>query len=154
MVYLHSNVLIYPIIYGDTIFQAAKARVILACVEKVFVDASTLTWDELVWVVRKTLGSKGAAGKGKMLLQFPKLKFIEVGESALLKAQRLLEKYDLKQRDAIYASVALSKNLTMISDDTDFDVVKELKRKSIRQLADKLLEKHKKQLQKFSHVII
>ncbi len=55
MAYLDSNVLIYPIIYGDTIFQAAKARVILACVEKGFVDAytSTLTWDELVWVVKK-----------------------------------------------------------------------------------------------------
>ncbi len=71
-----------------------------------------------------------------MLLQFPKLKFIEVDGSALLKAQRLLERYDLKQRDAINASAALSKNLTMISDDTDFDIVKELKRTNIRQLTN------------------
>lgn len=150
MSYLDSNVLIYPIIYGEAILQAAKARVILVCVEKGLVNAytSTLTWDELVWVVRKTLGSKDAVEKGKMLLQFPKLKFIDVDENTLLQAQKLVEKYELKPRDAIHASAALSKSLTIISDDTDFDIVKELKRTSINQLADKLLEKHDKELSK------
>jgi hypothetical protein len=140
MAYLDSNVFIYPVIYKETIPQAAKARVILAHVEKGLINAytSTLTWDEFVWVVMKTLGNKDAVEKGKMLLQFPKLKFLSVDENTILKAQKLVEKYELKPRDAIHATGALSKNLTIISDDPDFDTVKELKRTSISQLADKL----------------
>ncbi|MHA1261420.1 MAG: type II toxin-antitoxin system VapC family toxin [Candidatus Freyarchaeota archaeon] len=63
---------------------------------------------------------------------------ISVGESAILQAQKLVERYGLKPRDAIHAAAALDKNLTMVSDDTDFDVVKGLKRIGIKEFSTKL----------------
>ncbi|MEX2706861.1 MAG: type II toxin-antitoxin system VapC family toxin [Candidatus Freyrarchaeum guaymaensis] len=140
MAYFDSNVFIYAVIYSKAVPQATEARVILECTEKGLVKAytSTLTWDELVWVVRKTLGRRDAEDKGRMLLQFPNLKFINVGESTILQAQKLVERYGLKPRDAIHAAAALDKNLTMVSDDTDFDVVKGLKRISIKEFSTKL----------------
>lgn len=61
MPYLDSNVFIYPVIYQtESEPKAKKAKVILSSVESGKLDAytSTLTWDEVVWVVSKNYGQK------------------------------------------------------------------------------------------------
>jgi predicted nucleic acid-binding protein len=59
MPYIDSNVFIYPILYTVEVEpKVKKAKQILLGIEKGELSGctSTLTWDEVVWVVSKTLG--------------------------------------------------------------------------------------------------
>ncbi len=141
MVYLDSNVFIFPVIYEDKILVASKSKIILLAIENGKIDAATsiLTWDEVVWVVLRLLGRKDALMQGRKLLGFPKLKFIDADEAVILKAQSLMENYNLKPRDAIHAASAiLSGNKIIVSDDKDFDIIDEIERISITEFADKI----------------
>lgn len=136
-VYADANVFIFPVIYGDS-GNGAKASRILEKIEggRLSAHTSWLTWDEVVWVVRKTLGKADSIESGRKLMQFPNLKFIEVSESVIAKSQSLIEKYQLKPRDAIHCSSAISKGINLfVSDDPGFDTVKEIKRTSIEEFA-------------------
>lgn len=47
-------------------------------------------------------------------------------------AQLLMDRYPLKTRDSIHVALALNQNIqTVITDDDDFDVVKEIQRKPL-----------------------
>jgi hypothetical protein len=132
MVYVDSNVFIYPVIYDDRVMKKAKtAKAILLKIAKGEVEASTatVTWDELVWVVRKTLGAKVAAREGRKFLEFPNLNVLSVDEKTVAEAQRITEKYGLRPRDAIHIGCAVENKIgEILSDDPDFDVVKEVSR--------------------------
>ena len=132
MPYIDSNVFIYPAIYQTESQQKAKkAKEILLKIEKGEISAhtSTLTWDEVVWVVGKLLSRDDGINQGKKLLVFPNLEFINVDEGILTLAQNLLNKYKLSPRDSIHAASAVSRKIkAVISDDKDFDQVKEITR--------------------------
>jgi predicted nucleic acid-binding protein len=132
MPYLDSNIFIYPVIYQtDAQSKAKKAKEILLSVEKGQLSAytSTLTWDEVVWVVTKVMSRNDGIAQGRKLLGFPNLQFIDTDENVLVAAQRLIEKYKLNPRDSIHIASALDRRLKIvISDDEDFDLVKEIKR--------------------------
>lgn len=132
LAYVDSNIFIYPVLYSqETDLRVKKAAEILrdiACAE-LLAFTSTLTWDEVVWAVRKTLGKSESINEGQKLLSFTNLKFISVDETILSQAQMLMCNYNLKPRDSIHLASAIDKKLkTIISDDQDFDVVKEIKR--------------------------
>jgi len=132
MPYLDSNVFIYPVIYQAEVQpKAKKAKEILRNVEngKLPACTSTLTWDEVVWVVSKTMGRNEAVNQGQKLLGFPNLQFVAADENVLAHAQRLMDKYKISPRDSIHVASAIEKKTkSLISDDTDFDQVKEIKR--------------------------
>jgi predicted nucleic acid-binding protein len=132
MPYIDSSVFIYPAIYQTESQQKAKkAKEILLKIEKGEISAhtSTLTWDEVVWVVGKLLSRDDGINQGKKLLGFPNLEFINVDEGILTLAQNLLNKYKLSPRDSIHAASAVSRKIkAVISDDKDFDQVKEITR--------------------------
>jgi uncharacterized protein len=132
MPYLDSNVFIYPVLYpAEMQPKVKKAKEILASIENGNLPAytSTLTWDEVVWVVKKTMGREEAVNQGKKLLGFPNLEFIAVDNSVVSRAQKLMEKYKLNPRDSIHVASALEKKVKeIISEDTELDVVKEIKR--------------------------
>ena len=132
MPYLDSNVFIYPVIYDEEAEpKVRKAKEILLNVEngKLSAFTSTLTWDEVVWVVSKVMGRNDAVSQGKKLLGFPNLEFVVADENVLARAQKLVERYKLSPRDSIHVASALQKRTkTVISDDRDFDTVKEIKR--------------------------
>jgi len=132
MSYIDSNVFIYPAIYQtETQQKAKKAKEILRKIENGELTAytSTLTWDEVVWVVSKVLSRDDAIRQGKKLLGFPNLEFINVDEGILTQAQMLLDKYKLSPRDSIHVASALGRKInTVISDDKDFDQIKEITR--------------------------
>jgi predicted nucleic acid-binding protein len=135
MPYLDSNVFIYPVIYpAGTQPKAKKAKEILHDVEngKLTAYTSTLTWDEVVWVVNKVMGRSEGISQGRKLLGFPNLQFVPADESVIIRAQRLLDKYTLSPRDSIHVASALQKRTkAVISDDADFDQIKEIKRTPI-----------------------
>jgi predicted nucleic acid-binding protein len=132
MPYLDSNVFIYPVIYpAEAQPKAKKAKEILRNVENGELSAytSTLTWDEVVWVVSKTMGRNEAISQGQKLLGFPNLQFVAADENVLTNAQRLMDKYKISPRDSIHVASAIEKKTkSLISDDADFDQVKEIKR--------------------------
>ena len=135
MPYLDANVFIYPVIYqAETESKAKKAKEILLNVEsgKFAAYTSTLTWDEVVWVISKVMGRSEGITQGQKLLGFPNLQFVNADENVIIRAQRLLNKYSLSPRDSIHVASALEKRTkSVISDDADFDQVKEIKRTPI-----------------------
>ena len=44
---------------------------------------------------------------GRKFLEFPNLKLLNIKRSTVLRAQKLMEKYEIKPRDAIHAATAL-----------------------------------------------
>jgi predicted nucleic acid-binding protein len=132
MPYIDSNVFIYPVIYQTEAQQKAKkAKEILHKIENGELSAytSTLTWDEVVWVISRVMGRNDGIAQGRKLLGFPNLKFINADENVLTQAQTLMDKYKLSPRDSIHVASALVRNIkAVISDDADFDQVQEIKR--------------------------
>jgi uncharacterized protein len=132
LAYVDSNIFIYPVLYTkDVDPRVKKADEILASIAKgeLLAYTSTLTWDEVVWAVRKTMGKNEAIIQGQKLLGFTNLQFINVDENILSQAQTLICTYHLKPRDAVHTAAAISRKLkTIISDDQDFDEVREIKR--------------------------
>jgi uncharacterized protein len=132
MPYLDSNIFIYPVIYQAEVEPKAKAaKELLVKIERGRLPAytSTLTWDEVVWVISKVMGRQQGHLQGQKLLGFPNLHFIAADENVLARAQRLIGKYNLSPRDSIHAASTLEKRIrSVISDDADFDQVKEIKR--------------------------
>ena len=136
MHYIDSNVFLYPVLYrADVQPKAKKAKEILLKVESGSLSAftSTLTWDEVVWVVSRVMTRNDGISQGQKLLGFPNLQFINVDEGVLTQAQTLMNKYKLSPRDSIHAASALDRRIkTIISDDEGFDQVKEIRRNPLR----------------------
>ena len=136
MQYVDSNVFLYSVLYSpDLELKAKRAKEILQKIENKELSAatSTLTWDEVVWVATKLLGRSGGITQGQKLLGFPNLEFINVDEAIIAQAQSLMDKYKLSPRDSIHVASALSRKATIIiSDDEDFDQIKEIKRTPLK----------------------
>jgi len=130
--YLDANVFIFPVIEDEKIDKRVKlSKEILSKISEGTLDAATssLTWDEVVWTVRKFIGEKESIDEGKKFLNFPNLKILSIDESVISEAQRILEKYNLKPRDSIHAACAIKNGIKeIVSDDPDFDRIPELKR--------------------------
>ncbi|MDR0372994.1 MAG: type II toxin-antitoxin system VapC family toxin [Nitrososphaerota archaeon] len=132
LAYIDSNVFLYPVLYSNEAdLRVKKAGEILKNIAngELLAFTSVLTWDEVVWVVRKTMGTSEAQSQGQKLLGFLNLQFIKIDENILSQAQGLINKYTLKPRDAIHIASAVNQKIALIiSDDQDFDGIKEIKR--------------------------
>jgi predicted nucleic acid-binding protein len=132
LAYIDSNVFLYPVLYSkDADLRVEKAVEILKSIANggLIAYTSVLTWDEVVWVVRKTMGSSEAQSQGQKLLGFPNLQFIKLDENILSQAQSLINKYKSKPRVAIHAASAIYQKIELIiSDDQEFDEITEIKR--------------------------
>ena len=140
LLYVDSNVFLYPIVYRlETVEEAKESKNFLLKISEGSVEActATITWDEIVWVIRRMFGLKPSIELGRKFLEFPNLKLLSVKRSVILRAQRLMEKYKIKPRDAIHAATALENNIeTIVSYDRDFDKLEEIKRLDPRSLLE------------------
>ena len=132
MKYIDSNVFILPIIYDvETENKVKSARNTLIKIADGDLNAATslLTWDEIVWTVKRLMSSKIAAKEGEKFLQFPNLELLEVKKNVIDKAQEIINKYGVKPRDAIHAASAIENGIKeIVSDDSNLDVIKEIVR--------------------------
>ena len=128
MIFLVANILLYPMLQQES--RAAACRIVLnQVVSGAEAATSVLTWDEVVYVVRKVQGPARAVQQGRLLLQFPGLQFLPVDMEILRRAQKLTERYNLAPRDAIHAATALASGVRdFVSEDADFDIVREFRR--------------------------
>ncbi|MCL4451631.1 MAG: type II toxin-antitoxin system VapC family toxin [Candidatus Thermoplasmatota archaeon] len=133
--YIDSNVFLYPVLYND-MKESETSREILAEIEGKNIQAytSTLTWDEVSYVVERIFGKTDSIEVGKRFLNFPFLRFIPVDDEIIRRSQVIREKYNLKPRDSIHLSCAIERNISkIITDDADFDGLKEITRIPIKQ---------------------
>jgi predicted nucleic acid-binding protein len=132
MLYLDSNVFIYAALSVDEIGE--KARALLRKVQRGEEQASSsmLTFDELVWAVKKYRTIEDAINAGEAFLNFPNIKLTIVDGELLTLALNLIRKYKLDPRDSIHAATAiLEKAEAIISTDPHFDKIKETQRKPL-----------------------
>lgn len=81
MFYIDSNIFLYPIVYDESsVTEAKRAKDFLLKVALGELDAytSTLTWDEVTWVIRRIFGLNLSIIEGKRLLSFPNLRFLGI----------------------------------------------------------------------------
>ena len=102
--------------------------------KKINACTSVLTWDEFFQAIKKNLGSDYASLESERLLKFLNLTFLNADMKVIALAQKLAAKYNLGPRDAIHAATAIVHECKeIISDDADFDKIKELKRIKVKQ---------------------
>jgi hypothetical protein len=130
--YIDSNIFIYPAIYdSNAIQEAAKSKAKLLEIASGSIEGytSTLTWDEVTWVVRRLFGVKQASAQGASFLKFPNLTLLRADSEVLSQAQSIIEEFDVKPRDAIHAASAMLNGIDKIlSYDKDFDAIPTLSR--------------------------
>ncbi len=134
MIYADANVFIYPLLNDKTDPLSRASVHILTKIIKGEIQAATsfLTWDEVVWQIRKNTNPDAAVSEGAKFLKFPKLIFINVDSTIITLAQDLVERYGIKPRDSIHAATAISRGIReIITEDEKFDRITELKRKSV-----------------------
>ncbi|MDI6654983.1 MAG: type II toxin-antitoxin system VapC family toxin [Candidatus Hydrothermarchaeota archaeon] len=132
MIYLDSNIFIIATLYSDE--KGERARGILRDIRdgKKKAATSVLTFDEVFWEVRKHRGKDAALEAAEAMLSMPYLNFLPVDAAVLWKTLEIIKKYNLHPRDAIHlACAALHGISAILSEDTDFDKIKEVKRKSL-----------------------
>src|SRR3989338_969025 len=129
MIYLDANIFLHPLLANDS-----KSEGCIALLEKVGkgeIEAGTspLTWDEFYYTLKNKLWSEKTLTLSEDFLNTPNLLFLDATEQIIRFAHDLTKDVGLKPRDAIHAATAILNGCKEImSDDKDFDVVKELKR--------------------------
>jgi hypothetical protein len=129
MIYCDSNLFIYPVIYEGA--KADAAASVLTALAKGEIDGLTcsLTIDEVLWIIWKKVNREIAVKQARRVLRFPNLQVVDTRTSDVDRAIELVRKYNIKPRDAIHAACSLNRAIfSIISDDTDFDVIEELNR--------------------------
>jgi predicted nucleic acid-binding protein len=80
---------------------------------------------------QEVLGRADSIQAGAKLADYPNLRFVSASEEIIRSAQRLLSEYQLAPRDAVHVASALSRPVdALVSDDSDLDVVREVKREA------------------------
>lgn len=129
MVYVDANVFISSFLSQGQKTEHCKSILSRIASNDIPAFTSLLTWDEIAWIARKRLSIEDSIEEGKKFLEFPYLRLVEVNELIIKMAQDMMERYNLKPRDAIHAATAISNGIKeIVSDDPDFDVIKEIKR--------------------------
>ena len=135
MFYCDSNLFICPIVSKGA--KADAATRVLRALAKGDIGGLTcsLTIDEVLWVTWK-MATRGEAVKAaEEVLKFPNLEVVDTSTADVGRAIKLVEKYGVKPRDAIHAACSLNHGIfSIISDDPDFDTIKELKRLSFEKV--------------------
>jgi predicted nucleic acid-binding protein len=132
MIYLDSNVFLNAILNLEE--EGEKARNIVQKLQegKMAAATSALSFDEVFWIVKKHRNYDMALKAVKAFLEIPNLTFLDVNDEILWSAYNLAKRYRLNPRDVIHLACALNHGIfTIVSEDKDFDKVKEIKRKSL-----------------------
>ncbi|MBI2106122.1 type II toxin-antitoxin system VapC family toxin [Candidatus Woesearchaeota archaeon] len=131
-IYLDANVFIFAAINEENIGKKAKAFLNSLLSRKTKIFTSTLTFDEFSYKVLKNRKREDALRVISAFFNIPYLTFLDVNSNMTWSAFELIKNYNLNPRDAIHAACAINNNIKIIlSEDKDFDRVKELKRLSL-----------------------
>ena len=129
--YADAGLFLVPMLHADHVPAASSAARFLESLAggSRKVSTATLTWDEVVYVVRRLLGPEDSIAKGAELLAFPNLTWLRVDLAVLHRAADLYRSLPVRPRDAIHAAAALEAGeREILSEDRVFDRVSGLHR--------------------------
>lgn len=132
LIYLDANTFVYASLNRGSLGE--KSRSILGEVQggKVSAASSALSFDEVVWAVKKQRGEPDGVAAGQAMLNIVGLSILSVNQVVLSSAIDLMKKYHLSPRDSIHVASAIGAGAEFIvSEDADFDALTEIRRKSI-----------------------
>ena len=133
MIYIDANIFIYSVLDKGDKGKMCKKILTDVALQRLEGCTSPLTWDEVVYTLKKHAPIDEVISQSKEFLKFPNLNFLSTNEQVLNEANELWIKHGLKPRDAIQAATAILNNCKeIISDDSDFDKIRELKRIKIK----------------------
>jgi len=124
--YADAGLFLVPVLQSDRVPPAVSAARFLEALARGTrkVSTSTLTWDEVVYVVRRLLGPEDSVAKGAELLAFPNLTWHRVDLTVLRRAADLYRSLPMRPKDAIHAATALEAGeREILSEDRVFDRV-------------------------------
>lgn len=128
-VYIDSNLFINAIINIEE--KGNKARKVVEEIRKGEYKAytSTLTLDEVMWIVQNEKDRETAYESVKIITEIPNLDFIPANIELIRKAIEIYKTEKLDPREAIHLASMKEKNISiMISSDSGFDKIKGIKR--------------------------
>jgi len=132
MIYIDASVFVFATLNTEQVGDEARSLLRDVQTGKLEATSSALTFDELVWAVKKNRTSEDAIASGEAFLNMPRLKLVDVDGNLLARALALMRKYQLDPRDSIHAASAMTVGAeVIISTDKHFDRVKEIRRKGI-----------------------
>jgi len=127
MHYFDSNVFIYARL--DKGKSGENARNILRLLEenKISAITSSLTLDEVVFIIKRNLNYSDAINYGESIFKIPNLDIVPVSGGDILLSFDIMRK-DMGPRDAIHAAVAINHGVyTVVSEDRDFKKINNIK---------------------------
>ena len=128
-VYVDSNLFIYASTEEGIISE--KAYEIIKKIDEgsLIAYTSTLTMDEVLYIMQKKVGRDIAVNTVENYIKLNNLKIISVDLEVLNKSIEIYKQTNLKPRDSIHLAVMkINKIDTMITSDSDFDKIKDIKR--------------------------
>ncbi|MGA1821460.1 MAG: type II toxin-antitoxin system VapC family toxin [Thermoplasmatota archaeon] len=124
MIYLDSNVFICAALYDDATGEYARDIIKRVRCGEFRASTSTLTFDEVYWIVKREKGKEAALKIINAFLHMRNLDFIAVDKELLFATYELLEDRDLDPRDSIHLACAIeSRASILVSEDSDFDEI-------------------------------
>ena len=128
MYYFDSNVFILPALYEGPKSQEAGDWLKKMVEGEIEVGTSALTLDEVVWIISRESSKEEALKEGERILELPHLKILDVKSEDTVRMINYQRRYEgLKPRDAVHLSIAVRNGIhTIVSDDDDFDGLKEV----------------------------
>lgn len=132
MIYIDANVFVYAALNAERVGD--EARSLLRSVQEGRIDAasSVLSFDELVWAVKKNRTAGDAVASGQAFLDMAQLKLVDVDPDLLANSLAVMREYGLDPRDSIHVASALKVEAEeIVSSDRHFERVKEIKRRNI-----------------------
>ena len=134
MKYIDSTVIVYALGYGDDP-RSHRARFLLEeMVKGKYIGiSSNLLISEVSWALWKLKGKDYALEQVNKLLSFSSMRFIPVSDRVVVRSLELMKKYSsLRPFDALHAATCIENGAdTLISDDSDFDKISEIKRERL-----------------------
>lgn len=133
--YIDANVFIFAYSNDEEIGNNCRKIIDLIINNKIAAFTSVLTFDEFFYQIKKLKGKENALIAASLLLNLNNLKFIGVDFNILNSSLSLLKENNLDPRDSIHLACALSRDIkNIISNDKDFDKIKEIKRHDIKNI--------------------
>ena len=127
--YTDSNLFIYSALDKGVIGDEAKKILKNISDGKYKAYTSILTFEEVLWKLQKAVGRDIAAETSKRLMNLKNLEFVNTDLGIIQKAIEFYLAEKLDPRDSIHlASMKKLKLNLIISSDSDFDKIKEIKR--------------------------
>lgn len=119
--YIDSNIFIFAATNKGELGQNCRQIIELIEQQRISCAASYLVIDEVMWILQKNVGKENAIDITKAMLSLP-LKWIDVGQSVIIRTLDIYERTILDPRDAIHYSSMKETGLSLIvSEDGDFD---------------------------------